>query len=59
VRGPAPCPIARIAGRHRHQVEIFADTAAELQALLTAARTAGVVRPGAVMAVDVDPIALM
>jgi len=59
VRGPAPCPISRIAGRHRHQVEVFADTAAELQALLTAARTAGVVRPGAGMAVDVDPIALM
>ncbi len=59
VRGPAPCPISRIAGRHRHQVEVFADTAAELQALLTAARTAGVIRPGAGMAVDVDPIALM
>ncbi len=59
VRGPAPCPIARIAGRHRHQVEIFADTAADLQSLLSAARTAGVIRPGAGMAVDVDPIALM
>ncbi len=59
VRGPAPCPIARIAGRHRQQVEILAPNAAALQALLTSARTAGVIRPGAVMAVDVDPVALL
>ena len=59
VRGPAPCPIARIAGRHRHQVELFANTAAGLQTLLSAARRGGLIRPGAAMAVDVDPIALL
>ena len=59
VRGPAPCPIARIAGRHRHQVELFAETAALLQALLSTARSDGIIRPGAAMAVDVDPIALL
>ncbi len=59
VRGPAPCPISRIAGRHRHQVELFAATAGALQSFLSRARSDGIVRPGAGMAVDVDPIALL
>ena len=59
VRGPAPCPISRIAGRHRQQVEILAPTAAQLQELLTSARDMGVIHPSAAMAVDVDPIALL
>ena len=59
VRGPAPCPIARVAGRHRRQIEVLADTAADLQALLSAARSAGILRPGAAVAVDVDPIAML
>jgi primosomal protein N' (replication factor Y) len=59
VRGPAPCPIARIAGRHRQQIEVLADTAGDLQGLLSAARSQGLIRSGAGMVVDVDPIALM
>jgi primosomal protein N' (replication factor Y) len=59
VRGPAPCPIARIAGRHRQQVEVLAPSAAELQRVVTEARNRGIVRPGAGMAVDVDPVALL
>ncbi|MCP3904027.1 MAG: primosomal protein N' [Planctomycetes bacterium] len=59
VRGPAPCPIARIAGRHRQQVEILAPTAAELQRVVTDARNRQIVRPGTGMAVDVDPVALL
>jgi primosomal protein N' (replication factor Y) len=59
VRGPAPCPIARIAGRHRQQVEVLAPDAATLQDLLTRARRGGVARPGAGMVVDVDPVALL
>ncbi len=59
VRGPAPCPIARIAGRHRQQIEVLADTAGDLQGLLSTARSEGLIRSGAGMAIDVDPIAVM
>ena len=59
VRGPAPCPIARIADRHRQQVEMFAETPGPLHRLLSLARSEEWLRPGAEMAVDVDPIALL
>jgi primosomal protein N' (replication factor Y) len=59
LRGPAPCPIARIAGKHRQQVEVLAPTPGALQALIAAARSAGVIRSDASMAVDVDPVALL
>ncbi len=62
LRGPAPCPIARIAEYHRHQVEIIApppQPAARLQRVVTAARNAGLVRSDIRMAVDVDPIHLV
>ncbi len=59
VLGPAPCPIARIAGRHRQQIEILAPSAAELQSLLVAARNEGLLRPGASMAIDVDPVSML
>ena len=59
LRGPAPCPIARIAGKHRHQVELLAPGAAALQTVLAAARRAGLVHSAAEMAVDVDPVALL
>jgi primosomal protein N' (replication factor Y) len=59
VRGPAPCPISRISGKHRQQVEVIAPTAAALQQLLALARNRALLKPGASMAVDVDPIALL
>ena len=59
VRGPYPCPIARIADRWRVQVEVVAANAAALQRFLTAARNAGTLVPGEAVAVDVDPVALM
>jgi primosomal protein N' (replication factor Y) len=59
VRGPAPCPIARIAGRHRQQIEILAPDAATMQRLLARARNEDLIHSGAAMAVDVDPIALL
>lgn len=59
VRGPAPCPIARIAGRHRIQIELLAPSAGAIQQLLQSARRAGHLRPGESLAVDVDPVALL
>jgi primosomal protein N' len=35
VRGPAPCPIARIAGRHRQQVEILSASCVSPRSLAT------------------------
>ena len=59
VRDPAPCPIARIAGRYRQQIEVFSDSAATLTRFVTAVRNSGVLPLGEVAAVDVDPIALL
>ncbi|MCC5830726.1 MAG: primosomal protein N' [Phycisphaeraceae bacterium] len=62
IRGPAACPISRIAGYHRHQVELIAPpprAAARLQALLAHLRSAGVIRSDHRMAVDVDPVVLL
>jgi len=59
LRGPAPCPIARIGGYHRWQIELLAPEAATLQKLLTALRNARMLKSDAHTAVDVDPVALM
>ncbi|MGI9013166.1 MAG: replication restart helicase PriA [Phycisphaerales bacterium] len=59
LRGPMPCPIARIAGKHRQQIELTSPTAGELQQLLTDARNRSLLKADAVMAIDVDPIALL
>jgi primosomal protein N' (replication factor Y) len=59
IRGPAPCPIARIAGRYRFQIELFAATAGGLTRLLTALRNDGLLPIGEALAVDVDPVLLL
>ena len=59
VRGPMPCPIARIAGFHRQQVELVAPGAGQVQQLLTALRNARLLRSDRQTAVDVDPVVLL
>jgi primosomal protein N' (replication factor Y) len=59
LRGPAPCPIARIADKHRQQIELLSHSPAALQQLLAAARNESLLKPGAAVAVDVDPTALL
>jgi primosomal protein N' (replication factor Y) len=59
IRGPAPCPIARIADKHRTQIEVLAESAVTLQQFLTAARREALIKSDAEMVVDVDPIALL
>jgi primosomal protein N' len=59
IRGPAPCPIARIADKHRMQIEVLAESAVALQQFLTAARREALIKSDAEMVVDVDPIALL
>lgn len=59
MRGPAPCPIARVAEFHRHQIELIAPDASTLQLLLTRMRNAKLIKSDAKMAIDVDPVALL
>ncbi|MEX0776546.1 MAG: primosomal protein N' [Phycisphaeraceae bacterium] len=59
LRGPMPCPISRIAGFHRLQIELIAPRAGLIQQLLTSLRNAGLVRSDAHTAVDVDPVSLL
>src|SRR5690606_30964281 len=59
VRGPMPCPLSRIAGKHRIAIELTASRASELQAALTGLRNRGLAKSDEATAVDVDPVALL
>ncbi|MCX5660495.1 MAG: primosomal protein N' [Planctomycetota bacterium] len=59
LRGPSPCPIGRIAGYFRQQIELLGPDAAAIQRLLTAARNGKLLHADHRTAVDVDPVALM
>lgn len=60
IRGPAPCPLSRVADHHRQSLEVLsAEGPAPIQWLLTAARNEGLVKSDATAAVDVDPIDLL
>ncbi len=62
LRGPAPCPIARVADFHRQQIELIADPpnpAATLQKLMTALRNTKLLISDMHTAVDVDPVSLL
>jgi len=62
LRGPAPCPLSRLADHHRQQVELLApppEAAATLQKLMTALRNARLLKSDTHTAVDVDPVALL
>jgi primosomal protein N' (replication factor Y) len=59
LRGPMPCPIARIADFHRHQIEMIAPDAGTLQKLMTMLRNERLLISDTRMAVDVDPTVLL
>ena len=63
LRGPWPCAIARIAGRHRMQIEVLATSGGELAKFLAEARSRGVftnpLALGERVVIDVDPTSLM
>jgi primosomal protein N' (replication factor Y) len=59
IRGPAACPISRIAEFYRMQIEMIAADAATLQKLLTALRNARLLKSDQHTAVDVDPVDLL
>ena len=62
MRGPMPCPIARIADHHRQQIELIAappNAAGKLQKLMTALRNSKLLISDISTAVDVDPVSLL
>ncbi len=59
LRGPMPCPIARVADYHRQQIELVAPDAATLQRLMVQLRNARVLTSDTHTAVDVDPVSLL
>ncbi len=59
IRGPMPCPIARIAEYHRQQLELIAPNPAALQQLLTALRNDARLISDQLTAIDVDPTSLL
>lgn len=59
VVGPAPAPIARIAGFWRMQIEATAPRAAEIQSMLRGLAERGLLTSDARTAVDIDPVALL
>ena len=59
VRGPMPCAIGRIAGYHRQQIVLAADTPMPLQRVLARVRDAGHLASNERVAVDVDPVSLL
>jgi primosomal protein N' (replication factor Y) len=59
VRGPSPCPIARIAEHHRQELQLLASGPGALLGVMTRVRNAGLLKSDHRTAVDVDPVALM
>jgi len=59
ISGPAPCPIARIAGHHRVALELTAQDPRTIQRAMGRARREGLLTSDAHIAVDVDPVALL
>lgn len=59
VEGPAPCPISRVAGRHRIALDLFSDDPRVLQRAMSGVRRMGVLTSDTHLGVDVDPVALL
>jgi len=59
IRGPYPCPIARVADYHRFEVQLLAPTAGPIQRLMTELRNHGKLISDQHTAVDVDPVSLL
>ncbi|MGA2583052.1 MAG: primosomal protein N' [Tepidisphaeraceae bacterium] len=59
MRGPMPCPINRIGGYHRQQIDLRSPTAEPLQKVLAAVRAEGALAKAETIAVDVDPVSLL
>lgn len=59
LRGPFPCPVARVAGQHRVSIELQSSSRSHIQRVLGEVRAQGLLKSDAHTAVDIDPIALL
>jgi primosomal protein N' (replication factor Y) len=59
MKGPMPCPIARIAGYHRMQIVLSSPKAGAIQQALATLRGKGDLAAADRVAVDVDPVSLL
>ncbi len=60
LRGPAPCPLSRIADHHRWSIEILSSIGPNpIQQLLTNLRNLGLAKSDSTTAIDVDPVHLL
>ena len=60
LRGPAPCPLSRIADYHRWSIEILSAAGpGPIQVLLTELRNRGYATSDGATAIDVDPVHLL
>ncbi len=59
LRGPMPCPIARIDDHHRIAIELTAASRGAIQTVMGEVRRLGLLKSDSHTAVDVDPIALL
>lgn len=59
IRGPHPCPIARVADHFRFEVQLLADSPGPMQRLMTELRNHGKLISDQHTAVDVDPVSLL
>jgi primosomal protein N' (replication factor Y) len=59
IRGPLPCPIARVANFFRFGVDVLGPDAKTLHRVLNTLRSQSLLKSDAATAVDVDPVALM
>ena len=59
VRGPQPCPIARVADHHRFEIQLLAEKPGPIQRLMTELRNHGKLISDQHTAVDVDPVSLL
>ena len=59
IRGPMPCPLSRIAGKHRIAIELTASRASAIQSALTILRNQGLLKSDDATAIDIDPVALL
>lgn len=59
IRGPHPCPIARVADHHRFEVQLLAGSAGPIQRLMTELRNHHKLISDQHTAVDVDPVSLL
>jgi primosomal protein N' (replication factor Y) len=59
VLGPAPAPLERLRGRHRHQVLVKAASAPRLAAILRRSAPEALAGAAVRVLVDVDPINML